>query len=113
MFTADAETPRAAGTPHYPPAPPPPAGATARGRWQKLAGRKAQAGDPGAAYSLNQAPTALLQELEYFRGECARQGQELSALSAELASREAEGAALQQQLNMERFKYELLVDLVS
>ena len=43
----------------------------------------------------------------------AQQAEQLEELHRELEERDAEGDELRQTLNLEKFKYELLVDLVS
>ncbi|GAB4813133.1 hypothetical protein N2152v2_000179 [Parachlorella kessleri] len=53
----------------------------------------------------------LQKDVEFFRGECLKQGQELQELQYRLEGQDARGRELQQRLNLERFKYELLVDL--
>lgn len=77
-------------------------------RWGILA-RGQPDGTPTSAATASAAEQA--QELAAARGECARQGAELQALRRELGAAQAAAAAAAQQLNLQRFKYELLVDL--
>ena len=53
----------------------------------------------------------LLREVALLREHCAAQECQLEELAAELEEREAENDGLRHELNLERFKYELLVDL--
>jgi hypothetical protein len=93
-----------------------PTSAASDSRWTVPAGRDPTQDQPpyyGHAHNIPPATShALVQELEYYKSQCARQGQELQGMGQELQQRMAEGDALKGQLNLERVKFELLVDLV-
>lgn len=65
----------------------------------------------GSPYNNSPNHIALLQDLETYRTEYFRQSQDLEACYNELRLREEENQSLRRQLNMERVKFELLVDL--
>lgn len=77
-------------------------------RWGILARGQPDGTSPSAAAA---CASEQAQELAAARDECARQGAELQALRRELGAAQAAAAAAAQQLNLQRFKYELLVDL--
>jgi predicted RNase H-like nuclease (RuvC/YqgF family) len=87
---------------------------SATGRWGiKAAGSTtaaaAQHSPTTGAYS---AP-ALMREVSLLQEQVAHQTEQLEELYRELEERDAEGEELRQALNLERFRYELLVDLWS
>ena len=77
-------------------------------RWGILARGQPDGTTPPAAAASAAEQTY---ELGAAHAECARQGAELQALRRELGAAQAAAAAAQQHLNLQRFKYELLVDL--
>lgn len=79
-------------------------------RWGILARRQGSltSRDSAAAAA---AAADQAHELAAARSECARQGAELQALRRELGVAHAAAAAAQERLNLQSFKFELLVDL--
>lgn len=55
----------------------------------------------------------LIHEVAVLREHCAAQECQLEEFAADLEEKEAENESLRKELNLERFKYELAVDLVS
>ena len=88
------------------------------GRWSILSrktstptgGATTGAGAPEGQSQQEQLEQA--RELEFFRGECLRQGRELQGLRGELQGAAAAARQARQALNLQTFKFELLIDLV-
>jgi len=55
----------------------------------------------------------LLREIASLKQRCSSQDNHIEELVAELEQREAENESVHRELNLERYKYDLLVDLVS
>ena len=89
------------------------------GRWGILsrkssqpAGEAAAGGGAAGGQSQLEQQQEQQRELEFFRGECLRQGQELQGLRDELQGAAAAARQARQALNLQTFKFELLIDLV-
>ncbi|KAL4542946.1 hypothetical protein Ndes2526B_g03629 [Nannochloris sp. 'desiccata'] len=83
------------------------------GRWGiKAAAASMAAGQHSPTTGAYSAP-ALMREVSLLQEQVAHQAEQLEELHRELEERDAEGDKLRQALNLERFRYELLVDLWS
>lgn len=80
------------------------------GKWSILAGRKVEL---PAVTSGSTSLNRLIHEVAVLREHCAAQECQLEEFAADLEEKEAENESLRKELNLERFKYELAVDLVS
>ena len=83
-------------------------------RWGILARRQGSLASKDSAAAAAAAAAAAgdhAHELAAARSECARQGAELQALRRELGAAQAAQVAAHEALNLQRFKFELLVDL--
>ena len=87
----------------------------ATGRWGIKAASSPSPGAKGQHYSSTgaYAAPALMRQVSLLQEQVAHQAEQLEELHKELEERDAEGDELRQALNLERFKYELLVDLWS
>ncbi len=84
------------------------------GRWgiKAAASPQAAAGQHSPSTGAYSAP-ALMREVSLLQEQVAHQAEQLEEMHRELEERDAEGDELRQALNLERFRYELLVDLWS
>jgi len=84
------------------------------GRWgiKAAAAATATAGQHSPTTGAYSAP-ALMREVSLLQEQVSHQAEQMEELYRELEERDVEGEALRQALNLERFRYELLVDLWS
>ena len=93
-------------------------GSKTGGRWSILSRKSstptgaATTGSGAAEGQSQQEQLEQARELEFFRGECLRQWRELQGLRGELQGAAAAARQARQALNLQTFKFELLVDLV-
>jgi hypothetical protein len=73
--------------------------------------RLSGAGPPTSGSSPYSNPS-LLRQVSRLQDQVAQQAEQAEELHRELEERDAEGEELRQQLSLERFRYDLIVDLV-
>lgn len=84
-----------------------------KSRWNILPRKNSMNREANSAAAAAEAATEVQEELRYFKAECLRQGKELQELQEELQMSQSSARQAQERANMQRFKYELLIDLVS
>ncbi len=84
------------------------------GRWGiKAAAANSQAAGKHSPTTGAYSAPALMREVSLLQEQVAQQAEQLEELHRELEERDAESDEMRKALNLERFRYELLVDLWS